>query len=111
MMCRSVDLPDPDGPTIATSSPRRTEKETPRSAGNRRLRTVDLGHPFQLQDWLAAHDAGTTTWSPSASVALHLDSSARRVEQAQLHGDQLATPVRAHDLDGEPAPGLPEERE
>ena len=32
MMCRSVVLPDPDGPTIATSSPRRTEKDTPRRA-------------------------------------------------------------------------------
>ena len=33
MTCRSVDLPDPEGPTIATSSPRRTEKDTPRRAG------------------------------------------------------------------------------
>ena len=31
--CRSVDLPDPDGPTIAASSPRRTENDTPRRAG------------------------------------------------------------------------------
>jgi hypothetical protein len=30
--CSSVDLPDPDGPTIATSSPRRTVKLTPASA-------------------------------------------------------------------------------
>jgi hypothetical protein len=33
MTCRSVDLPDPDGPTIATNSPRLTEKDTPRRAG------------------------------------------------------------------------------
>ena len=33
MMCSSVDLPDPEGPTIATSSPLRTEKDTPRRAG------------------------------------------------------------------------------
>ena len=32
MTCSSVDLPDPDGPTIATSSPRGTEKDTPSSA-------------------------------------------------------------------------------
>ena len=32
MTCRSVLLPDPEGPTIATSSPRRTEKDTPRKA-------------------------------------------------------------------------------
>ncbi len=32
MTCRSVDFPDPDGPTTATSSPRRTEKDTSRSA-------------------------------------------------------------------------------
>jgi hypothetical protein len=32
MTCRSVDLPDPEGPTIATSSHRRTEKDTPRRA-------------------------------------------------------------------------------
>jgi hypothetical protein len=31
--CNSVVLPDPDGPTMATSSPRRTVKLTPRSAG------------------------------------------------------------------------------
>jgi hypothetical protein len=33
MMCSSVVLPDPDGPTIATSSPRVTVRLTPRSAG------------------------------------------------------------------------------
>ena len=31
MMCSSVDLPEPDGPTIATSSPACTASETPRS--------------------------------------------------------------------------------
>jgi hypothetical protein len=31
--CSSVDLPDPDGPTTATSSPAATAKLTPRSAG------------------------------------------------------------------------------
>jgi hypothetical protein len=30
--CSSVDLPDPDGPTIATSSPSQTRKLTPPSA-------------------------------------------------------------------------------
>ena len=30
--CSSVDLPEPEGPTIATSSPRRTESHTPRRA-------------------------------------------------------------------------------
>src|SRR3954465_826214 len=32
MTCSSVDLPEPDGPTIATSSPRPTENDTPSSA-------------------------------------------------------------------------------
>jgi hypothetical protein len=32
MTCSSVDLPDPEGPTIATSSPRSTVKDTPRNA-------------------------------------------------------------------------------
>ena len=49
MTCRSVDLPDPEGPTIATSSPRRTEKDIP-GGGHRRLLAVDLGHPVELQD-------------------------------------------------------------
>ena len=31
--CSSVVLPDPDGPTTATSSPAATAKLTPRSAG------------------------------------------------------------------------------
>ena len=31
-MCMSVDLPDPDGPMTATSSPRATESETERTA-------------------------------------------------------------------------------
>ena len=35
--CSSVDLPDPDGPTIATSSPRRTRKLTARERDDRRL--------------------------------------------------------------------------
>ena len=30
--CSRVDLPLPDGPTMATCSPRQTESETPRSA-------------------------------------------------------------------------------
>ncbi len=32
MMFSSVDLPDPDGPTMATNSPRRTTRSTPSSA-------------------------------------------------------------------------------
>ncbi len=32
MMCSSVDLPDPEGPTIAHSSPSQTVRFTPRSA-------------------------------------------------------------------------------
>ena len=44
-----------------------------------------------------------------AQLALDLDSSARGVEQPQLHRDQLASPAGAHDLDREPA-GLPDER-
>src|SRR3712207_6358967 len=31
-MCRRVDFPDPDGPTIATHSPGHTRSSTPRSA-------------------------------------------------------------------------------
>ena len=31
-MCIRVDLPEPDGPMTATSSPGRTTSETPRSA-------------------------------------------------------------------------------
>src|SRR5262245_53680622 len=34
-MCRSVDLPQPEGPTSATSSPGRTTSETPRSTSSR----------------------------------------------------------------------------
>ena len=64
MMCSSVDLPDPEGPTIATSSPRCTEKDTPRSAAHRRLLAVDLGHPIELQDRVA-HSDGTATRSPA----------------------------------------------
>ena len=33
MTCSSVDLPHPEGPTIAASAPGRTEKDTPRRAG------------------------------------------------------------------------------
>ena len=32
MMCSRVDLPDPDGPTTAASSPRRMTRSTPRRA-------------------------------------------------------------------------------
>src|SRR5207249_3036156 len=35
--------------------------------GHRRLLAVDLGHTLQLQNGLAAHGDGTTTWSPSTS--------------------------------------------
>ena len=31
-MCMSVDLPEPDGPITALSSPRETSSETPRRA-------------------------------------------------------------------------------
>ena len=110
MTCRSVDLPDPEGPTIATSSPRRTEKDTPRSARHRRLLTVDLGHPVQFQNRFAAHGDGTTTSSPSRTSPSTCDPPAGGVEQAELHGDQLASPAGAHDLDREPAAGLPDER-
>src|SRR5215510_6408095 len=33
-MCSSVDLPQPEGPTSATSSPRRTASDTPRSTSS-----------------------------------------------------------------------------
>jgi len=49
MTCKSVDLPDPEGPTIATSSPA-GRKRTPLEGGHRRLLTVDLGHPIQFQN-------------------------------------------------------------
>jgi hypothetical protein len=45
-----------------------------------------------------------------AKIALDLDSSACGVEQAQPHSDQLALPAGAHDLDREPAAGLPDDR-
>ncbi len=45
---RRVVLPDPDGPTMARSSPWWMVKLTP-AKPRRRLR-VDLGHPFELQD-------------------------------------------------------------
>jgi hypothetical protein len=32
MMCINVDLPEPEGPITATSSPVRTSRDTPRSA-------------------------------------------------------------------------------
>jgi hypothetical protein len=56
MTCSSVDLPDPEGPTIATSSPRRTEKAHPPQGEHRGLLTIDLGHlrpggdPFDRED-------------------------------------------------------------
>ena len=36
-------------------------KGDPAESGHRRLLTVDLGHPIQLQNRFAAHDDGTTT--------------------------------------------------
>ena len=37
MMCISVDLPEPDGPMMATYSPAEIERLTPRSASTERL--------------------------------------------------------------------------
>src|SRR5439155_4926238 len=43
-------------------------------------------------------------------IALDLHPSPSSVEQAQLHGDQLALSGGTDDLDGEPAAGLADER-
>jgi hypothetical protein len=43
-MCSSVDLPDPDGPITATSSPRATDSETPRSASTAVSPSDNIAH-------------------------------------------------------------------
>ena len=109
MMCSSVDLPDPEGPTIATSSPRCTEKDTPRRRGHRRLLAVDLGHarraPGPRRSQRRHRDA-----IAFAQVALDLDAPAGGVEQADPHRDQVASLAGAHDLDREAAAGLADQR-
>ena len=45
-----------------------------------------------------------------AKIALDLDEPVGVVEQAQIHSNQLASAAGAHDLDREPAAGLPDER-
>ena len=77
--------------------------------GHRRLLAVDLGHPVQLQ-YRVAHGDGTTTRSPARRSPSTWTRPPAGVEQAQLHGDQLASPAGAHDLDREPAAGLADER-
>ena len=49
--CSSVVLPDPDGPTTATSSPRRTARLTPRSGVHRRRAGIGLGHAREFEHW------------------------------------------------------------
>ena len=44
----------------------------PAQGGHRRLLAVDLGHPVQLQNRLAAHGDGTTTSIAFAKIALDL---------------------------------------
>ena len=96
MMCSSVDLPEPDGPTTATSSPSRDGE---RDAVQRRRPAagVGLAHVGQLED--GGHRA-VTTGRALAQVALDLDVVVG--VQARLDGDD---PVRAavDDLDGEAA--------
>jgi len=60
MMFNNVLLPDPDGPTIATGSPRPISSETSRNTGNRlgaSRRFVALGHVDQFQQG-RRHDVG-----------------------------------------------------
>ena len=109
MTCSSVDLPDPEGPTIATSSPRRDGEGHAPQGEHRGLLAVDLGDLVELQ-YGVAHIDGTDHEIALAQLAFDLDASAAGVEQAQLHGDQLASPTGAHDLDGEPAAGLADQR-
>ena len=78
--CSSVDLPDPDGPTIATSSPAPTAKLTPSQRRHRRLAAVALRHLVELQHRRrCAHEAGTTTrWPAARPAAGHLHEPVRR---------------------------------
>ena len=56
--CSSVVLPEPDGPTMPTSSPRRTVKLTPRSASTGGSRRVGLGHRVQFEHYRPVVAAG-----------------------------------------------------
>ena len=61
-MCMRVDLPEPEGPMMATYSPWLIDRLTPRNAATlERSRPVDLGDPLQL-------DHGVVLWSHRGSA-------------------------------------------
>ena len=71
MRCSSVDLPEPDGPTTATISPRSTANVDAVERPDRRGAGVLLDHVVEGQDGTGSCGAravmsGTTTSSPSA---------------------------------------------
>ena len=78
MMCSSVDLPEPDGPTTAASSPSsHGERDAVQDVDRAGIGLADAG---QLED--RAHRAVTTVW-PSLQVARRPRRSRRRTAPAR----------------------------
>ena len=89
---------------MAGSSPRRTEKEAPRSACHPeapRRRPCGRRPAPALRCSQGRHDHAIAL----ANIALDLDPPAAGVEQAKLHRDQLAPVAGVHDLHREAAAG------
>ena len=81
MMLSRVDLPDPDGPTIATYSPRRTVEVHAVEHLGRWIAGVHLVHVDQTEDLVGGgHRAqlGTTTVSPARNSS---DDTCTRVSE------------------------------
>ena len=109
--CRSVDLPEPDGPTIPSSSPRSMCRSTPAQRLDRRVARVALHDAVQLGD--GRHD-GTTISAPTVRSpfgAVDLDPAV--LEQAGLDADEVGRtrrrprPRRHSRLRGRPAARRP----
>ena len=70
--CSNVDFPEPEGPTIATSSPRSNAEAHPGQRHDRRLRRIRPGHRVELEH--DAHSRGhhdALTGSEAGSADLH----------------------------------------
>ena len=88
-MHRSVVFPEPDGPTIATTSPRATESETPWSTGTSCLPVaVGLRHISGLEHAIADR----LSLLSSCSTSEHQ----RRVERSDLAKRQDRGPQTEH---------------
>ena len=122
--CSSVDLPDPDGPTTATSSPAATVRLTPVERPHRRLPRVHLRHPLQFQHRYSGrpvsaglgrprfgHDAATTTRWPgvSAPVTCTRPEVSSKI-RANGHRHPAPRVPRADNLHDVPAGGLGHQR-